>query len=54
MGSVTWNDDEDEHLIQFVKIHPCLYDIQCREYHLNDLKTDLWKEIGDILKKQGM
>lgn len=54
MGSVTWNDDEDEHLIQFVKIHPCLYDIKCREYHLTDLKNDLWKEIGDTLKKQGM
>ncbi len=33
-------------LIDTVRMHPCLYDLSHAEYHRNDIKQQVWTNIG--------
>nr|XP_034836204.1 uncharacterized protein LOC117992588 [Maniola hyperantus] len=46
-----WSMEEDETLINLVKIHEPIYNIKCKEYRKNQLKQKLWSNIGVILNK---
>lgn len=48
-----WTSEQDEILIDFVKSHECLYNVQCKDYRKTQLKQNLWKEIAQILEITG-
>lgn len=45
-----WTSEQDEILIDFVRSHECLYNVQCKDYRKTQLKQSLWKEIAQILQ----
>lgn len=49
----TWSAEQDEILIDFVRTHEILYNIQLKEYRNSQSKQRLWHEIGEILKRTG-
>ncbi|KAJ8931975.1 hypothetical protein NQ314_015073 [Rhamnusium bicolor] len=49
--ALDWSFIQDEVLIDFVKTHECLYNVQAKEYRKTKLKQSLWHEIGGILNK---
>ncbi|KAL1489832.1 hypothetical protein ABEB36_013764 [Hypothenemus hampei] len=44
-----WSSEHDELLIDFVKNHECLFNIQCKDYRKTQLKQGYWKELSKIL-----
>lgn len=53
MSSNSWSSEDDEILIDFVRNHEAIYNIKSKEYRKSQLKQNLWREIGEILKKTG-
>lgn len=48
-----WTSEQDEILIDFVRSHEILYNVQCKDYRKTQLKQSLWKEIAQILEITG-
>ena len=48
-----WSNEDDEMLIDFVKVHECLYNVQLKDYRKTQMKQNLWNEIGKIINKTG-
>ncbi|KAF5302420.1 hypothetical protein FQR65_LT08508 [Abscondita terminalis] len=45
-----WTSEQDEILIDFVRNHESLYNVQSKDYRKTQLKQSLWKEIAQILQ----
>lgn len=47
--SETWQ----EHLIELVRVRPCLYDKANRNYYDKDVKANNWKDVSSQLLEAG-
>ncbi|XP_063832100.1 uncharacterized protein LOC135081298 [Ostrinia nubilalis] len=47
MNSVHWSAQEDEILIDFVKVNEALYNTKCADYRKPHVKQNLWCEIAE-------
>ncbi|KAF5270515.1 hypothetical protein FQA39_LY08393 [Lamprigera yunnana] len=50
---VSWNSEQDNILINFVKNHELLYNVKCKGYRKGHLKQNIWREIAAVLNKTG-
>lgn len=48
-----WTVEEEEILIDLVKINEVLYNAKLKEYRNTELKASIWTGIGEQLKKSG-
>lgn len=44
----------DDTLIELVRARPCLYDVGSPNYKRDDIKSNNWREIGQLLSMEGM
>lgn len=54
MSFNNWSSEDDEILIDFVRVHEILYNVKHKDYRQTQMKQKLWCEVGEILNKTGM